>query len=162
MKKNNLSAFIIVIFFLLIIQGCNPSPPNGVEPLSFIKNESVKDKFIYQAQAEGKFTEAGKSSLYWTGIRGFGYPAHRLFLTLSGSVKGMTFKLRYPRSGKEITCTSQVNEYMTECRIPVQLLKEKEFVVEVFSPRDAQGGLNARYLLFTGIEGPFELDFYKK
>ncbi len=154
------SCTIAIIFVIGCKRELQLTPPAGAKILSFSQNTHVKNRAIYQGQAEAVFKSSETSHTYWGGITTPG-PSHRLHARLLGNVRDIYFTLTFTKSGKKVFSTAMKEKEIMGCAIPTQELKENEFIIEVVAPQGLKLAKDAEYRLFIGIEGDKPLKFYE-
>jgi len=163
MKKSLFIAIMASSVLLLTLSTCKRdlhlTPPAGAQILTFTENTHVKNRFIYQGQAEGVFKSGDASRVYWGGVN-TPEPSHRLHARLLGNVQDIYFTLTFPKSGKKIFSTPNREKEIMGCSVPAQDLKENEFIIEVTAPRGLKLDRDPEYRIFVGIEGDKALKFY--
>jgi len=136
------------------------TPPPGAKIISFMQNTHIKNRAIYQGQAEAVFKSGETSHTYWGGIT-TPEPSHRLHARLLGNMQDIYFTLTFTKSGKKVFSTAMKEKEIMGCAIPTQELKENEFIIEVIAPQGLKLAKEAEYRVFVGIEGDKPLKFYK-
>jgi hypothetical protein len=136
------------------------SPPRDGRVLSFTKNTYVKNRVIYQSQADSYFRKGEISHVYWAGITG-GNPSRLLHVQILNSIPEIYFTLSFPESKRKIFCKAGTEKSMTGCSIPGQAFKENEFIIEVMAPQGVKFRKDPEYRLFIGIEADKPLTFYQ-